>query len=59
MILILSAAKKSSELNFYSKIKRCVLIVSTLASVFKIIKPIAFSAVEKVSFLQSRKLFLD
>ena len=54
-VLILSATKKATELSFYSIFKIYVLIVSTLAFVFKIITPIIFSAVKKVSFPQSRK----
>ena len=55
IILILSIAKKAIELSFCSRFKIYVLVVSTLAFAFKIIRPIIFSAVKKVSFPQSRK----
>ena len=55
IILILSTAKKPSELSFCSIIKIYVFMVSTLAFVFRIIRLIIFSAVEKVIFPQSRK----
>ena len=60
IIFILSTVKKANELSFCSRFKISVLIVSTLAFVFKIIRSIIFSAVKKVSlhsqgtFLQSR-----
>ena len=57
-ILILATAKKTSELSFYSRLKMYVLMVSTLALAFKIIKPIIFSTVRKVSFPQSKKFSL-
>ena len=53
--MILSTAKKPSELSFCSIIKIYVFMVSTLAFVFRIIRLIIFSAVEKVIFPQSRK----
>ena len=53
--MILSTAKKASELSFCSRLKIYVLMVSTLAFVFKIIRPIIFSAVKKGSFPQLRK----
>ena len=46
--------KKASKLRFCSSFKIYVLMVSTLAFVFKIIRPIIFSAVKKVSFPRSR-----
>ena len=55
--MILSTTKKAGELSFYSRFKIYVLMVSTLAFTFKIIRPIVFSAVRKVSFPQSRKFF--
>ena len=48
--LILRTVKKTSELSFCSRLKIYVLIISTLAFVFKII----FSAVKKAIFPQSR-----
>ena len=50
--------KKAVELSFCSRLKRYVLMVSTLAFAFKIIRPIIFSAVKKVNFLLSRKFSL-
>ena len=55
IILILSTAEKASELSFCSIIKIYVFMVSTLAFVFRIIRLIIFSAVEKVIFPHSRK----
>ena len=46
--------KKTNELSLCSKHKIYVLMVSTLAFVFKI-RPIIFSAVKKVNFPHSRK----
>ena len=50
--------KKASELSFSSRLKTFVLMVSKLAFVFKISRPIIFSGVKKVSFAQSRKFSL-
>ena len=50
--------KKASELSFSSRLKTFVLMVSKLAFVFKISRPIVFSGVKKVSFAQSRKFSL-
>ena len=58
IILILSTAKKASELSFYFRLKKYVLMVSTLAFVFKIIRLIIFSAVKK-DFLCKQRFFLD
>ena len=58
IMLILSSKKKAVELSFCSRLKRYVLMVSTLAFAFKIIRPIIFSAVKKVNFLLSRKFSL-
>ena len=52
MIFILSIAEKASGLMFCSRLKIYVSMVLTLAFVFKIIRPIIFSAVKKVSFPQ-------
>ena len=46
--------KKKCELSFCSRFKIYVLMVLTLAFVFKIITLIIFCAVKKVSFTQSR-----
>ena len=56
--MILSNAKKASDLSFCYRIKRCALIVSTPAFDFKFIRPIIFYEVKKVSFLQSMKFSL-
>ena len=58
MIFILSIAEKASGLMFCSRLKIYVSMVLTLAFVFKIIRPIIFSAVKKVSFPQ-KEIFLD
>ena len=58
IILILSSKKEAIEISFCSRLKRYVLMVSTLAFAFKIIRPIIFSAVKKVNFLLSRKFSL-
>ena len=54
IILILSTTKKASKLSLYYRLRIYVLMVSVLASAFKIIRPIIFSAVKKVNFLWSR-----
>ena len=48
---------KASELSFYSRLKTYTLIVLMLAFVYKIIRLFTFSAVKKVSFPQSRKIY--
>ena len=53
IILILSTAKTSSELSLCSRLKRYVLMVSTLAFVYKL-----FFAVKKVNFPELRKFSL-
>ena len=55
--MILSTTKKAGKLSFYSRFKIYVLMVSTLAFTFKIIRPVPFSAVKKVNFPKSRKFF--
>ena len=54
MILILSTAKVTSELSFYSRFKLYLFMISILAFAFKIFRSIIFSAVKKVSFSQSQ-----
>ena len=51
MILILSTTEKVSELSFCSRFKMYVLMVSMLVFALKIIRPIIFSTVKKVTFL--------
>ena len=51
--------KKASELSFSSRLKTFVLMVSKLAFVFKISRPIVFSGVKKVSFCTVKEIFLD
>ena len=58
IMLILPAVKEASRLSFCSKPKMYVLIVLTVEFVFKIIRPIIFSAVKKVSFPQSKEFSL-
>ena len=54
IILILSTTKKATELSFCFRFKIYVLIISMFAFAFKIIRPIIFSAVKKVTFQLSR-----
>ena len=51
--MILSTLK-TSELSFCSKFKIYFLMVSNLELAFKIIRPIIFPAIKKISFPQSR-----
>ena len=53
IILILSTAKKAKELSFCSTFEIYVLMVERLAFALQII----FSAVKKVSFIQSNNFF--
>ena len=54
IILILSTAKKATELSFCSRFKIYVLIISMFVFAFKVIRPIIFSAAKKVTFPLSR-----
>ena len=58
-ILILSTAKKVNKLSFCSRLKRYVLMVSTLVFFFKIFRPIFFFCSQESKFSTAKEILLD